>query len=363
MVWGHAPDVFVPLTMEQVLTPEWQYLGDRQSYWISVAGRLKPGVTQSQAEASLNTLFLALRGEEFTRLRDQSSKARQDFLASAHLHADAGAKGFSPMRGDIETPLAIILGMVLLVIGMAVVNVASLLLVRAAARTQEISVRYAMGATSGQVLRQLLAEGMLLGLAGAALGLAIAPETLRLLIHWMSHDAQDALPFRPVLNWHVLGYSLGITMLASLLFSLAPALQFRNPPLSEVMQQRTGTSAGGSLKFRRSCVALQIGFSLLLIVAAGMFVRTIHNLRNVETGFPTDHLLTFQIDPTLAGYPGSQVAPVEQRALDAIAALPGVRAAGATNDKDLAGDDIQGDILPQGMRGNQMTSLTRSCRG
>ena len=348
MVWGHAPDVFVPLTMEQVLSPEWQYLGDRQSYWISIAGRLKPGVTQQQAEASLNTLFLSLRGEEFTRLRDQSSKAKQDFLASAHLHADAGAKGFSPMRGDIETPLTIILGMVVLVIGMAVVNVASLLLVRAAARTQEISVRYAMGATSGQVLRQLLAEGILLGLAGAALGLAIAPEALRLLIHWMSHGEQNALPFRAVLNWHVLGYSLLVTMLASLLFSLAPALQFRNPPLSEVMQQRTGTSAGGSLKFRRSCVALQIGFSLLLIVAAGMFVRTIHNLRNVETGFPTDHLLTFELDPTLAGYPGSQVAPVEQRVLDAIAALPGVRAAGATNDKDLAGDDIQGDIFPMG---------------
>jgi putative ABC transport system permease protein len=348
MVWGQTPDVFVPLSMVEVLSPEWPYIRDRQSYWIDVVGRLKPNVTRSQAEASLNALFLALRAEEFTRLRDQSTKARQDFVASAHLHVDAGAKGFSPLRDDVQTPLTIILAMVLLVIGMAVVNVASLLLVRAAARAREISVRYAMGASSIQILRQLLAEGMLLGLSGAALGLAIAPEILGLLIHWMSGNAQGQLPFAPTLNWRVLGASLSITMLASLLFSLAPALQFRNPALAEVMQQRAGTGTGGSLRFRRSCVALQIGFSLLLIVAAGMFVRTITNLRHVQTGFATDHLLAFELNPSLAGYPGKQVAPVEQRALDAVATLPGVRAAGATNDTDLVGDDIQGDILPQG---------------
>ena len=351
MVWGHAPDVFVPLSMEQVLTPEWPYLNDRQSYWIDVVGRLKPNVTRSQAEASLNMLFLALRADEFKLLRDQSTQARKNFITKAHLNLAAGAKGFSPMRSDLQAPLTIILAMVLLVVGMAVVNVASLLLVRAAARAQEISVRYALGATSGQVLRQLLTEGMVLGLAGAALGLALAPEALRLLIHRLSSNMPDGLPFASVLNWHVLGWSLLVTMVASLLFSLAPALQFRNPRLAEVMQQRTGTSACASLKFRRSCVALQIGFSLLLIVAAGMFVRTISNLRQVETGFATDHLLAFRLDPTLAGYAGNQVAPVEQRALDGISALPGVRGAGATNDADLAGDGVQGDMIPAGYAG------------
>ena len=267
------------------------------------------------------------------------------------------------MRGDMQAPLTIIFGMVLLVIGMAVVNVASLLLVRAAARAQEISVRYALGATSGQVLRQLLAEGMILGLAGAALGLALAPEALRLLIHRLSSNMPDGLPFAAVLNWHVLGWSLVVTMVASLLFSLAPALQFRNPRLAEVMQQRTGTSGGGSLKFRRSCVALQIGFSLLLIVAAGMFVRTISNLRNVETGFATDHLLAFDLDPMLAGYTGNQVAPVEQRVLDAIAALPGVRGAGATNDADLSGDEFRETWFRRGMQANPMRNSMSSCPG
>ncbi|HEV8491938.1 MAG TPA: ABC transporter permease, partial [Candidatus Angelobacter sp.] len=227
MVWGHTPAVYVPLSMEQVLSPEWKYLPDHKSYWIAVAGRLKPGVTRAEAEASLNPLFRALRTEEFKQLTDQSPKARKDFVGATYLHVDAGAKGFSPMRGDVQAPLTIIFGMVLLVMGMAVVNVASLLLVRAAARAQEISVRYALGATNSQVLRQLLAEGMILGLAGAALGLALAPEALRLLIHRLSSNMPDSLPFAAVLNWHVLGWSLVVTMVASLLFSLAPALQFR----------------------------------------------------------------------------------------------------------------------------------------
>ena len=348
MVWGHAPAVFVPLSMEQVLRPEWPYLNDRQAYWIDVVGRLKPGISLARAEASLNTLFFALRASEFTQLRDQSAKAKQDFITGSHLGLEAGANGFSPLRGDVEMPLTIIMGMVLLVMGMAVVNLASLLLVRAATRTREFSLRYALGATGGQVLRQLLAEGMLLGLAGAALGLAIAPEALHLLIHWMSKNASGEMPFAATVDWRVLGFTVVVTVLASLLFSLAPALQFRNPRLAESIKQQVGTGAGGSLKFRRTCVVLQVAFSLLLMVAAGLFVRTIDNLRRVDTGFATDHLLAFNLNPALAGYPAAGVVPVEQRALDAVNSLPGVRAAGATNDTDLSGEDIQGDMIPAG---------------
>jgi putative ABC transport system permease protein len=348
MVWGHTPDVFVPLTMEQVLTPEWQYLNDHQSYWTNVAGRLKPNVTRAQAEASVEPLFLGLRTREFTLLHDQSDQARRKFISKAHLNVDAGEKGFSPIRDDVQMPLTIIMGMVLLVIGMAVVNVASLLLVRAASRAREFSVRYALGATGPQILRQLLAEGMLLGLAGAVLGLAIAPEALRLLIHWMSKGVGNEMPFAATLDWRVLAFTLGVTLLASLLFSLAPAAQFRNPRPTQAMKQQMGTGGSGSLKFRRTCVALQIGFSLLLIVAAGLFVRTIDNLRRVNAGFATDHLLAFDLDPSLAGYPAAEVAPQEQRVLDAVNALPGIHSAGATNDADLAGDNREGDMVPLG---------------
>jgi putative ABC transport system permease protein len=245
-------------------------------------------------------------------------------------------------------PLTIIMGMVVLVIAMAVVNVASLLLVRAANRVREFSVRFALGATNAQIVRQLLAEGLLLGVSGAAIGLLLVPPSLHLLIRWMAGRSAAEPVFSATLDWRVLLFTIGVTLAASLLFSLAPAVQFWNPRLAESLKQQMGTGAGGSLKFRRTCVALQIGFSLLLIVAAGLFVRTIHNLRNADAGFATDHLLAFNLDPQMAGYQAAQIAPVEQQALDTVAALPGVRSVGATDDTDLANDNKDGDVLVSG---------------
>jgi hypothetical protein len=328
--------------MQKVVEPEWDFLSDRKSYWMNVVGRLRPNLTPAQAAAAMTPLFRALRTPEFTLLHDQSDQSRKSFITNARLNIEDGARGFSPMRDNVRTPLAIIMGMVLLVIAMAVVNVASLLLGRAATRAREFSVRFALGATNGQVLRQLLAEGMLLGVAGAAAGLALAPQALHLLIRWMSPDSHGNAVFTASLDWRVLLFTVAATLVASLLFSLAPAAQFWNPRLAEALQGRSGN--GGSLRFRRTCVALQIGFSLLLIIAAGLFVRTIDNLRNVNAGFETDHLLAFDLNPSLAGYPPAGVAPVEQRALDSVAGLPGVRAVGATNDEDLADDGVSGDV-------------------
>jgi len=348
MVWGHAPAVYVPITMQRVVQPEWDYLTDRRAYWIELLGRLRPGITAAPASIPLNAMYRSIRQEEFTASHDQSPAARQRFIDQARLNLDSGAQGFSPTRDDVRTPLIIVMAMVLLVLAMAIVNVASLLLVRAANRVREFSVRYAMGAGSGQILRQLLCEGLLLGLAGAAVGLALAPQALHLLNRWMQGAAGDPSAFTPTLDWRVLAFTVAATLLGSLIFSLAPAAQFWNPRLADALKQQTGTGLAGSLRFRRTCVALQIGFSLLLMVGAGMFVRTIRNLRNVDPGFATDHLLAFDLNPALAGYPSSGVAPVEQRALDAIAALPGVRAAGATNDSDLDNNDIAGDVNVSG---------------
>ncbi|MGB7134335.1 MAG: ABC transporter permease [Acidobacteriaceae bacterium] len=348
IVWGRLTDVYVPMTEEKVLMPEWDYLPDRRAYWIDLEGRLKPGVTAAAAAPALNTLFLQIRTSEFSLLKDQSAHARRDFITRAHINLEPGAGGFSPTRDDLRTPLTIIMGMVLLVIAMAVVNVASLLLVRAATRVREFSVRFALGATNAQVLRQLMAEGLLLGALGAAVGLALTPEALRLLIHWMSGRSGGQPLFTPTLDWRVLGFTAAVTVIASLLFSLAPAAQFRSPKLAESLKQQTGTGGGGSLSFRRTCVALQIGFSLLLLVGAGLFVRTITNLKNAQTGFPTDHLLAFSVDPQLAGVPQTQVTAVELEVLDRVAALPGVRGVGATDDPDLVGDGTGGDVVVSG---------------
>ncbi len=344
MVWGERPDVFVPITMQRTVLPEWTYLKDHQSYWLNLVGRLRPGLTQAQATASLNALFLSLRRAEFPQLHDQSEQGRKHFIDFAYINLESGARGFSPLRGEVRTPLTIIMGMALLVIAMAVVNVSSLLLVRAATRVREFSMRYALGATNTQIVRQLLAEGILLGLGGAAIGLLLAPQALKLLIVWMSGTSASPPVFSATLDGRVLVVTILATLTASLVFSLAPAVQFWNPRLSDSLKQQAGTGPANSLRFRRTCVALQIGFSLLLIVAAGLFVRTIRNLRNVDAGFATSNLLTFGLSPQMAGYGASSVPVVEQRVLDALAQLPGVRSVGATNDADLVNEDRMGDV-------------------
>jgi putative ABC transport system permease protein len=347
MVWDQHPDLYVPITMQPVIEPEWSYLSDRRSAWLTMVGRLRPGETPQHASASINPLWLSLRTREFALLHDQSAKARESFVSRSRLNLDAGAQGFSPHRDDVRMPLFIMMGMVTLVMAMAVVNVAGLLLVRAATRVREFSLRFALGATNWQVLRQLLAEGLLLGISSAVAGLLIARPALRALIAWMAGRNPDSA-FSAALDWRVLLFTAAAALTASLLFSLAPALQFWNPRLVESLKQQGGTGSGGALKFRRTCVALQISLSLLLIIGAGLFMRTIQNLRNVNPGFVTDHLLTFGLAPAFAGYPPNQIVPVEQRTLEALAALPGVRSAGATNDADLAGEEIRGDVKVAG---------------
>src|SRR5260370_37134826 len=117
MVWGRLPEAYVTITMARCVEPEWTYLQDRQSYWIDLIGRLRPGLTPAQAEAALTPLFISLRTSEFTLLHDQSLKARKDYVMASHLNLDAGAKGFSPLRGNVQMPFTIIMGMVLLVVG------------------------------------------------------------------------------------------------------------------------------------------------------------------------------------------------------------------------------------------------------
>jgi predicted permease len=190
---------------------------------------------------------------------------------------------------------------------------------------------------------QLLTEGLLLGSAGATLGLLLAPQMVLMLIAWISSSMSDT-PFSARLNPDVLAFALITTLIVSILFSLAPAVQFLKPNLVDSLKQQSGTGTAASLKFRRSCVALQIAFSLLLLVGAGLFMRTIQNLHAVDAGFATDHLLKFDFSPEMAGYKGDAVSAVELRVLDAISALPGVRGVAATNDPELANDDVNGSM-------------------
>jgi putative ABC transport system permease protein len=338
VVVGDAPDLFVPMMMKAEITPGWNDLDNHRSTWLNIFARLSPGMSRKQAEAGIDTLWHSLRAEELKQIQNRSASFVRRFVTDSHLSLLDGALGFSPLRENIRTPLLIVMGMVGLVLLIACANVASLLLVRAAGRVREISVRYALGARRGRILQQLMVEGAMLGLAGGTLGLLLASRVSGLLVQMMYTDSGQQLPFSSTPDLRILLFNFGIALLVSLLFSLAPAAQFWRPDLTPTLKQQTIAVAGGGQSFRRVSVGLQIGLSLLLLLGSGLFLRTLYKLKTFDVGFATDHLLTFGLDAKLAGYDPKDVPALSNRALETLSALPGVSAVAATNDPELSGN-------------------------
>src|SRR5207248_5011857 len=265
LVVGAAPDVFAPMMMKAQITPGWNDLDNRRSRWLNIIGRLKPGMSLQQAEAGLAPLWRSLREEELKAMTNATPKFREGFVAKSRLNVRPATRGFSPVRDQIGTPLVIVMAMVGLVVLIACANVASLLLVRAAGRIREMSVRYALGASRMRVVQQLVIEGIVLGVGGGVLGLAIAPGITQLLLRKIWTDSSGQLPFSSTPDARVLIFNFAVSVSVGLLFSLAPALQFWRPDLVQTLKQQITTASGGQLKLRRGSVALQISLSLLLL--------------------------------------------------------------------------------------------------
>lgn len=350
VVAGETPGLFIPASAKNIITPRWHDFEDRQSHWITIVGRLKPGESLQQAQAGLDPLWYAIRAEELKQFGYHSERTRRLFLDESHIQLLNSARGFSPLRDQIGTPLLILMGMVSLLVLMACVNISSLLLVRAAGRTREMAVRYAMGAGRWQIVRQLLLEGLLLGTIGGALGLLLAPAVGSVLVRMAFTDPISEIPLSTHPDPRILLFNFAVAFTVSILFSLAPALRFLRPDLVTSLKQQSATAAGSPLRFRRISVGAQIAVSLLLLIGAGLFVRTLKNLRAVDIGFAADHMVSFEVNPRLAGYQAAQMPALNQRVLDNLAALPGVRAVAATDDPDLAGDDETGNVSIAGVK-------------
>jgi putative ABC transport system permease protein len=347
-VWGQTPDLFVPMSMLDAVIPgKGKRLTDHKDRWMNILGRLHNGETIEQAQTGVAPLWHALRAEELKALGHRSARFVDGFLTHSPLVIEPAARGLSYSRSSLETPLLAVMAMASLVLLLAAVNVASLLLVRSAARVQEFAVRYAMGARSGRILQQLLIEGALIGLLGGAAGMLLAPAAMRLLIRQIT-SVDDTSAFRATLDARLFLFGLAVALGVSVLFSLAPAIQLLRPDLVTALKQKASTASGGVLGLRRVVVSLQIGLSALLLIGAGLFVRTIENLRHVNAGFNTTHLVTFYINPVLAGYAKAQILPLEQRAIETMRGLPGVQAAAATDDPMLAGDSQGGNVTVAG---------------
>ncbi len=350
VVMGDTPDIFVPMMMQAEVMPGSKDLDNHQSSWLNIIGKLKPGVSREQAEASLAPLWYSLRSDELKSINitGESQGFPDRFLNKSHLFILDGARGFSPLRSDVQMPLLIVMGMVGLVALMACANVGSLLLVRASGRIREMSVRYALGARRKRVIQQLLVEGLLLGLAGGLFGMLLAPRISALMIDMIWSGGPGDLPFSAKPDLRIMLFNCALALFATLLFSMAPAAQFWRPDLAPALKQQGMTARSSPLRFRRVAVALQIGLSLMLLVGAGLFVRTLHNLRSLDAGFATDHLLTFGIDPRMAGYEPARTFALYRRIFETLKGLPGIRSVAATNDPELANDNESGNIAIAG---------------
>ncbi|HEX3968174.1 MAG TPA: ABC transporter permease [Edaphobacter sp.] len=340
-IGGYKPGVFIPMSMSEIAMP-WMVprhnLDNHQSLWLTLIARRKPGVTNQQVEASLAPLWHSLRAEELTLYKNRTRHFSEGFLDKSHLLVKDDSRGFSPDRGDLKTPLILLMSMAGLLVAMCAINVATLLLLRAAARAREMSMRYALGASRARIISQLFVEGGLLGLGGALAGLAIAPLVANALVHLLVQADPGSEPYSAAIDMRVFAFTLGISIVVSLLFSLAPVLHFMRPDLAESLRQSTGTASKGSQRFRKIAVGVQIALSVLLLGGAGLFVRTLDNLRSQSVGFDITRLATFNLDPTSSGYGEDRTPQVVTSAIDAVGRIPGVSSVAATTDPELSGD-------------------------
>jgi predicted permease len=320
-----APDLFVPLMMKAQMTPTWDDMENRRSLWLNVMGRLKPGVSRSQAEAALNTILRPIAEMEYRdTMPVHNDYNRKRFLAQRILLVP-GAKGNQDTPEEVKTALAALMAMVGVVLLIACANVANLMLARAAAREREVAVRLALGARRGHIARQLLVESLLLAAAGGIAGLIVGVWATSTILGLIPSDyGAFALTAEP--NPRMLLFTLGVSVLTGLMFGLAPAWKASRPDVAASLKDQAGgiSAAGRHVRLRKTLVTAQVALSLVLLAAAGLFARTLYNLKGVDPGFRTENLITFAVDPSLSGYLGPRATAFYERLQGTLAAVPGV---------------------------------------
>lgn len=343
---GQTPELFAPLNMKQQMTPTFEGLLDRRTRWVNIFARLKPGMSVRQAEAGIHTVYRPIVEEELAqagRLRNERERGR--FLAQ-RIEFLSAAQGINPLRTEFQAPLVALMAMVGLVLLIACANLAGLLAARAAARQRDVAIRLAIGAGRWDIMRQLLLESLVVSLAGGLLGLFVASWTTRGLLRL----AEDEGWLSSAIDLRLLGFTLALSLLAGLVLGLIPALQTTRPELAQVLKGQSASvaAARGQARFRRALVVAQIALSLLLLVGAGLFARSLYNLLRVDLGMRIENLLTFSLDPAAAGYDKQRGGVLYRELRERLATLPDVRAVAAANCGPFSGNDADGSIGVEG---------------
>jgi predicted permease len=351
---GIPAKVFVPIMMKTEMTPHSDGLKDRRRRlsWVTAYGRLKPSVSLEQAQFSLQPLMhsileMEVQQPEFTRSTTPAD--RQPFLRNRVELLPGSENG---LREYMRKPLWLLVALTGAVLLLACANLANLLLARATAREREFAVRLAIGAGRARIVRQLLTESLLLSAAGTVVGLALAFLTDRVLLRiYLPADAAAEFVVSPIPDGRVLAFVVGAMVLTSLVFGLLPAVRGSRTEITLSLKDRSSALSAGGISLRRMLVGIQVALSLLLLVGAGLFVRTLRNLDSLGPGFLTDHLLTFRIDPSLNGYSDEQTKSFYQRLDINLQTMPGVTSVGFSAMPLLKGYAWQNAVLGKDFEG------------
>lgn len=348
---GYTTQIFIPIMMQ-----EWINVGspkmliERRNRWVNAFGRLKPGVSITQAKASLQPFMHSMLEMEVKEAAFAHASAydREQFL-KCWIDVLPGSQGRSYTRRELSTPLWVLMattGMVLLI---ACANLANLLLARATGRQKEIAVRLAIGASRGRIVSQLLTETLSLAALGGVVGLGLAFWADKALMRiYLPADSTD-LNISTLPDLRILAFTLGVTVLTGVLFGLAPALQTTRPDVGRVLKDEAGAVVGGGhAGLRKTLVVAQVALSLLLLIGAGLFLRSLENLSNLGPGFPTQKLVGFQIDPSLGGYTPERERVYLQQLTNALSAIPGVQSVGLASMRILENNEWDSSVTVEG---------------
>ena len=344
---GQIPDLFIPITMKAQMTPNWDGLADRDDHWVTMLGRLKPGMSANKAQAGLAALYRALMEGDATALK-LSPRDRQEFVIRK-LVLDTGSHGRPILQHDTKQPLLVLLAMVGLVLLIACANLAGLLIARGEGRQREIALRLALGASRLRLVRQLMTESLILALVGGAAGLALASWTLSVIVNSIP-ESEGASGLRSQLDYRVLIFACVVSLVTGVLFGLAPAIRATHTDLQSVLKDQGVNVSGGrtNVRVRKFLLISQIALTAVLLAAAGLFAHSLLNLETQDLGVRPDHVLEFSISPELNRYTPPRTIALADRIQKSMEPLPGVRSASASEIPMLADSNSSANITAQG---------------
>ena len=347
---GATPDIYIPITMKAQMSPEdGLSLDQRTDHWIALMGRLKPGVSLRRAQAALQPIYVPLLEEDAKLLKLNPTGAHYKEYMAKPLQLVDGAGGRQILQQGAKEPLLVLMGMVGLVLLIACANLASLLVARGEARQREIAVRLALGAGRSRLVRQLLTESLIIGIAGGAAGIALAS--------WCLNAMVSAIPsgvkmegLEGGLDPRVLWFAVALTLVTSVLFGLAPAMRATHVNLQTTLKDQGSSVSEGrtNIRLRKILIVAQVALTAVMLAGGGLLARTLTNLERTNLGVRTEHILQFSVEPDLNGYTPARTVIFADRARQAIAAVPGVRAVTVSTIPIFADDDSSSNITPEG---------------